>query len=226
MNWTTSTRAGPPTATRSRYSIPAPRSSRDNQPSRQRRQDVGHTSCDPAGHIVNSPGAATSPPAQLAYGNRHRPIRDPPRPCTPGSRPRALRDPTSRAPPTSARALSGSDDRTPPITTGSTATNVNGQDLGGDRTVTPAAVLNVETGTGRRKSTKNSATFTAPSIPDTINTTYHFEYGAEHRLPAEHRRLGWLGTPRRAGEHSRSPRCSRVAPTTTGSSRPTPTGPP
>ena len=56
------------------------------------------------------------------------------------------------------------------------ASNSAGGGLGADRTVSPAAVLDVETRAAEDLTT-NSATLRGSLDPDSLPTTYHFEYG-------------------------------------------------
>ena len=78
------------------------------------------------------------------------------------------------------RTLTGLTERAAPTTTGFTANNEKGENVGIDRTVVPAYVLKLQT-LPATNSTTDGAMLNGSLDPDGIETEYFFEYGAHRR---------------------------------------------
>ena len=134
-------------------------------------QDVGHTSVKVTG-LVDPDGGTDITTCKVQYGIN----------TSYGSTATCSPDPNSAPPGSNISVPTEVSAVLPGLTTGQeyhyrfTAANVSGEGLGVDRTVTPAAVLNVKTDPATEVD-KGSAMFNGSLNPDSISTTYKFQYG-------------------------------------------------
>ena len=139
-----------------------------------RLDEIGHTSTTITAELERAGGPAIDS-CQIKYGT-DKTYSGPgsgTAPCSPDPSGSSFTDPSTQIEAT----LSG-------LATGTTyhyqveAGNANGANFGGDRTVTPAAVLSLRT-LAAAEVDLHDATLKGSFDPDNLNTTYHFEYGLD-----------------------------------------------